>query len=103
VHDARKCISYQTIEQKEMIPEKLKGLFKNRLFGCDICQDVCPYNKKPLITSEKAFLPKSGISGMTFYEWEEMDLNQFEAKFRTSALMRTGFSGLKRNLDFLKS
>ncbi len=103
VIDARKCISYQTIEHKGPIPENLKASFKNRLFGCDICQDVCPYNKKSVITRESVFLSKNGLGEMTFAEWDEMDLNRFKAEFKTSALMRTGYSGIKRNLDFLKS
>jgi epoxyqueuosine reductase len=100
--DARKCISYLTIELKDEIPEEFRGKMKNRVFGCDICQEVCPFNKKAKPHHEPAFLPDKEWFGMSKQNWLELDEDKFERIFKKSALQRTKFRGLKRNLDFLK-
>ena len=101
VVDARKCISYQTIELKGDLDESLKGKFENRVFGCDICQDVCPWNLKSEAHSESQFEPSSLLMNLSKQEWEAMDKPLFNELFRKSAVKRTKFEGLKRNLDFL--
>jgi len=102
VVDAGKCISYLTIEFKDNLPEDLKDRFQNRVFGCDICQDVCPYNSKPIFHNEERFLPHSDLLSMTKDEWNDITEDIFRKLFKKSALKRTKFSGLKRNLDFIK-
>ncbi len=102
VLDARKCISYQTIEKKGYLDESLKGRFENRVFGCDICQDVCPWNQKPVSHKEPEFEPHPRLLKLTNDEWQQMDNLLFDELFRDSALQRTGFAGLKRNLGFIK-
>jgi len=102
VVDARKCISYLTIEFKGKLPEELKDSFQNRIFGCDICQDVCPYNSKPLFHNEERFFPHPDLLEMTKRDWQEISEDVFQKLFKKSAVKRTKFSGLKRNLDFIK-
>jgi epoxyqueuosine reductase len=102
VIDSRKCISYLTIEYKNSIPDEMIGKFKNRVFGCDICQDVCPHNRKPLFSNESAFYPNSMITDLTKKEWYEITEPVFKEIFKNSAVKRTKFTGFKRNLDFLK-
>ena len=98
--DSNKCISYQTIENKNEIPSELKGKFENWLFGCDICQEVCPWNKKFSVTTLlKEFYPKH--PEFTFSEVMELDENTFKQKFADSPVKRTKLSGLKRNARFL--
>lgn len=99
--DARKCISYQTIENRGEINEDLFGKFENRVFGCDICQDVCPWNLKSEPHSEPAFHPDTRLMNLKKKEWHEMDKPLFDELFRNSAVKRTRFEGLKRNLKFL--
>ncbi len=101
VVDARKCISYQTIELKGEMDESLKGKFRDRVFGCDICQDVCPWNLKSEPHREPGFEPNSKLMQLSRKEWIEMDQPLFNELFRNSAVKRTKFSGLKRNLRFL--
>lgn len=101
VVDARRCISYQTIEKKGKIDENLKGKFDERFFGCDICQDVCPWNLKSEPHHEPAFEPHPGLLKLSRKEWQEMDQPLFNELFRKSAVKRTKYSGLKRNLQFL--
>jgi epoxyqueuosine reductase len=100
--DARKCISYQTIENRGEIDPSLKGKFENRVFGCDICQDVCPWNLKSEAHHEPAFHPDVQLMKLTKEEWNEMDKPRFNELFRNSAVKRTRFEGLKRNLRFLE-
>lgn len=100
--DARKCISYQTIENHGDIDPTLKGKFENRVFGCDICQDVCPWNLKSEAHQEPEFHPDTKLMNLTKKEWEEMDKPRFNELFRNSAVKRTRFEGLKRNLRFLE-
>jgi len=102
VLDARRCISYQTIENHGEIDPELKGKFENRVFGCDICQDVCPWNLKSEVHHEPAFTPDLTLMNLTKEEWSEMDKPLFNALFRNSAVKRTRFEGMKRNLKFLE-
>ena len=102
--DGSKCISYFTIELKDsLIPEKMKGKFDNWLFGCDVCQDVCPWNRFSKPTSEINFSPIPGILNFTTTEWEELTEENFKVIFKDSAIKRTKFQGIKRNLQFIKS
>lgn len=102
VVDARLCISYQTIELKGNLDESLKGRFENRVFGCDICQDVCPWNLKSEKNSEPEFQPNSRLLQLTQNEWHQMEKPLFDELFKKSAVKRAGFNGLKRNLDFIE-
>jgi epoxyqueuosine reductase len=101
VVDARKCISYQTIELKDELDESLQDNFENRVFGCDICQDVCPWNLKSEPNIEPDFDPHPKLMALTRQEWHEMDKPLFDKLFRKSAVKRTKFEGLKRNLRFI--
>jgi epoxyqueuosine reductase len=101
--DARKCISYHTIENKtEDMPEEYKGKFQNRVFGCDICQDVCPWNQKVSAHHVEEFMPDQELLAMNKNDWYLIDKDKFDTLFRKSAVKRAKFEGLKRNLDFLK-
>lgn len=102
VVDGSKCISYFTIELKENIPSEVKGKFENWVFGCDICQDVCPWNRFSKPHNEPAFEPSAGLLEMTRKEWEEITEEVFQKLFRESAVKRTKYKGLKRNLEFLR-
>jgi epoxyqueuosine reductase len=102
VVDGSKCISYFTIELKEQIPSEMKGKLGNWAFGCDICQDVCPWNRFSRPHKEPHFNANSELLGMKRADWEEITEDTFRRVFRDSAVKRTKFSGLKRNLDFLK-
>lgn len=99
--DAEKCISYQTIEHKGDIDEARQGKFENRVFGCDICQDVCPWNRRAQSHNEPQFEPQRQLMVMTKKEWQEMDEEQFNRLFGNSSVKRTGFERLKRNLKFI--
>jgi epoxyqueuosine reductase len=101
--DSNRCISYQTIENKsETIPDELKGKFSNRLFGCDICQDVCPWNKNPVTTKIEQFKPDRFIFSLTKEKWKQMDNIEFNKLFKKSPLKRAKLSGIKRNLKFIE-
>ncbi|MGV8135858.1 MAG: tRNA epoxyqueuosine(34) reductase QueG [Mangrovibacterium sp.] len=100
--DARKCISYQTIELRGELDETLKGKFANRVFGCDICQDVCPWNLKSEPHHEPGFDPDPQLMQLTRKEWYDMDESVFNDLFRNSAVKRTKYAGLRRNLRFLE-
>lgn len=102
VVDGSKCISYFTIELKENIPAEVKGKFDNWAFGCDICQDVCPWNSFSKPNTEKYFQPNAELLGMTKNDWQELTEVTFKRVFKNSAVKRTKFSGLKRNIDFIK-
>lgn len=102
VLDARKCISYQTIENRGDIDPALKGKFKNRVFGCDICQDVCPWNLKSETHHEPALFASDELMNLSADQWHAMDKPAFNKLFRESAVKRTRFEGLRRNLKFLK-
>ena len=101
VVDANKCISYLTIENKNEISEEFKGKFDNWLFGCDICQDVCPWNQKfPVGTLLKDFHPQN--KELDLDEVLEMNEDEFKVKFQTSPIKRAKLTGMKRNVTFLK-
>ena len=100
--DASKCVSYFTIELKHAIPEEVKGKFDQWAFGCDICQEVCPWNRFSTPHKEPAFNPNPELMGMTQNDWDEITEEVFNRLFEVSAVHRTGFPGLKRNLEFLK-
>jgi epoxyqueuosine reductase len=102
VVDGSKCISYFTIELKENIPSEMKGKFNDWAFGCDVCQDVCPWNKFSKPHSESLFNPNPDLLSMTKKDWEEITEETFKKVFRNSAVKRTKFEGLKRNITFLK-
>ena len=100
--DARKCISYLTIELKdEVIPSDFKDKMENWMFGCDICQDVCPWNRFSKEHNELRFLPKEDIKSMHIEDWRELSKEVFNKIFEKSAVKRTKYTGLKRNIDFL--
>ncbi|QIP15361.1 tRNA epoxyqueuosine(34) reductase QueG [Spirosoma aureum] len=102
VVDGSKCISYFTIELKEAIPDDVRGKFDNWVFGCDICQDVCPWNRfaKPHKTVEFNLNPE--LAAFTKTDWEEITEDVFREVFRRSAVKRTKLEGLKRNIAFNK-
>jgi epoxyqueuosine reductase len=102
VVDGSKCISYFTIELKENIPLDFKGQFDDWMFGCDICQDVCPWNKFSKAHSEPLFNPHPELLDMTKKDWEEITKDTFNKVFKKSAVKRTKFDGLVRNIKFLK-
>ena len=98
VIDANKCISYLTIENKNEIPSELSKSFNNYIFGCDICQDVCPWNKFSKPHDEKEFLPNDEVSNFSNKDWEELTHDTFNRIFKNSAIKRTRFEGLQRNI-----
>jgi epoxyqueuosine reductase len=101
VVDGSKCISYYTIELKEAIPDEVKGKFENWIFGCDICQDVCPWNSfaRPHTTTEFNLNPQ--LAEFTKQDWEEITEEVFQEIFRRSAVKRTKLEGLRRNIRFV--
>ncbi len=102
VVDGSKCISYFTIELKDaLIPEKMKGTFDNWMFGCDVCQDVCPWNRFSKPTKELQFTPIPQILNFSTSDWEEMSEETFKIIFKNSPLKRSKFAGIKRNLNFI--
>ncbi len=102
VVDGSKCISYFTIELKEqLIPDTMKDKFENWLFGCDTCQDVCPWNRFSRPAGEIAFSPIPAILNFRTSDWEELTEEKFKEIFRHSAIKRTRYAGLRRNLRFL--
>ena len=100
--DGSKCISYFTIELKDNIPNEMKGKLDHWAFGCDVCQDVCPWNRFSKQHSEPLFNPKPELLSMTKNDWEEITQETFNKVFKKSALKRTKYTGLKRNIKFLK-
>lgn len=102
VVDATKCISYLTIELKDMIPNDFKNQMEGWAFGCDICQDVCPWNRFSTPTKVAEFAPHPDLLRMDKREWEEITEDVFKKVFRKSAVKRAKFTGLKQNIDFLK-
>jgi len=97
-----KCISYLTIELKNEIPAEFAGKMDNWMFGCDICQDVCPWNRFSTPHQEEAFSPHPELLGMTARDWEEVTEETFQKVFKKSPVKRTKYSGLSRNIQFLK-
>ena len=102
VVDGSKCISYFTIELKENIPQEMKGTFDDWAFGCDVCQDVCPWNRFSKSHSEPLFNPNPELLSMSKNDWEEITEETFKVIFKNSPLKRTKFEGLKKNIEFLK-
>ena len=102
VVDGSKCISYFTIELKNELPNEMKGSFDDWMFGCDVCQDVCPWNRFSKPHNEPLFNPNPELLSMTRKDWEEITEDVFRKVFQKSAVKRTKYDGLKRNIDFLK-
>ncbi|MEP7080510.1 MAG: tRNA epoxyqueuosine(34) reductase QueG [Ginsengibacter sp.] len=103
VIDGSKCISYFTIELKDLlIPSEMKGKFENKMFGCDICQDVCPWNRFSKPTNEIEFTPINEVLNFSKNDWEELTEESFKIIFKKSPLKRSKFQGIKRNLKFLE-
>jgi epoxyqueuosine reductase len=100
--DGSKCISYFTIELKENIPQQMKGKFDNWAFGCDVCQDVCPWNKFSTTHQEERLNPSQEFLNMSTKDWEEITEELFNSIFKKSPIKRTKYNGLKRNIDFIK-
>ena len=101
VVDASRCISYFTIELRDAIPESMRGKFANWIFGCDICQDVCPWNRHAKPHDEPAFEPHPGLEKMDKQDWHEITEEVFRRVFKKSAVKRTKLSGLRRNIKFV--
>ncbi|MBP6024116.1 tRNA epoxyqueuosine(34) reductase QueG [Ferruginibacter sp.] len=102
VIDGSKCISYFTIELKDaLIPDAMKGKFENWMFGCDVCQDVCPWNRFSKPNNEINFFPLPEILNFTKNDWEELTEENFKIIFKDSPIKRTKFTGIKRNLKFI--
>ena len=103
VVDGSKCISYFTIELKDAIPTEMKGKFDNWAFGCDVCQDVCPWNRFSKTHNESQFLAKPELLNMTNNDWLEITEQVFSELFKKSPVKRTKYNGLKRNIDFIRN
>ena len=102
VVDGSKCISYFTIELKDNLPQEMKGKFNDWMFGCDVCQDVCPWNRFSKPHSEPLFNHNKELLSFTKKDWEEITEDTFNKVFKNSAVKRTKLSGLSRNIKFLK-
>ncbi|WP_158827962.1 tRNA epoxyqueuosine(34) reductase QueG [Mucilaginibacter lacusdianchii] len=101
VVDGSRCISYLTIELKNNIPQEFKGQTDDWMFGCDVCQNVCPWNRFSVTHNEPAFDPHENLLGMSQQDWQDITQETFQQVFKKSAVKRTKFSGLKRNIEFL--
>lgn len=99
--DGSKCISYLTIELKDEIPKEFDGKMENWMYGCDICQEVCPWNRFSFEHDEPDFIPRVDLLDMKFNDWQNLSEKQFDLLFKGSPVKRTKFKGLKRNIDFL--
>ena len=99
--DARKCISYLTIEYKGDFAEMNPETFKGWMYGCDICQDVCPYNRFALPNIEPEFQPSEQLLAMQENDWKHLSKADFDTLFKHSAVQRAGYEGLKRNINFI--
>ncbi len=102
VVDGSKCISYFTIELKDNLPQEMKGKFDDWVFGCDVCQDVCPWNKFSKPHNEPLFNANSELLSFSKKDWDEITEDTFKKVFKNAAVKRTKFEGLKRNINFLK-
>lgn len=102
VVDGSRCISYLTIELKDAIPSEFKGKMENWAFGCDICQDVCPWNRFSEPNQERRFSPNEELQELSKTDWQEITEETFRKVFKKSAVKRTKLAGLKRNIDFIK-
>jgi epoxyqueuosine reductase len=102
VVDGSKCVSYFTIELKDNLPQEMKGKFDDWMFGCDVCQDVCPWNRFSKPHNEPLFQTNSEILNFSKSDWEEITVDTFQKVFKNSAVKRTKYEGLLRNINFLK-
>lgn len=102
VVDGSKCISYFTIELKDNLPQEMKGKFDDWMFGCDVCQDVCPWNRFSKSHNEPLFQTNSDILNFSKSDWEEITVDTFQKVFKNSAVKRTKYEGLLRTINFLK-
>ncbi|AYL96246.1 tRNA epoxyqueuosine(34) reductase QueG [Mucilaginibacter celer] len=102
VVDGSRCISYLTIELKNEIPAEFKGKMDNWMFGCDVCQDVCPWNRFSVLNTEPAFIAHPDLLHLKKDDWQDITQDVFQKVFKNSAVKRTKFSGLTRNIGFLK-
>lgn len=102
VVDGSKCISYFTIELKDNLPQEMKGKFDDWMFGCDVCQDVCPWNRFSKPHNEPLFEANPDIVNFSKSDWEEITVDTFQKVFKNSAVKRTKYEGLLRNINFLK-
>ncbi len=103
VVDGTKCISYFTIELKDaLIPDKMKGKFDNWMFGCDVCQDVCPWNRFSKPNTVKGFEAIPAVINFSKKDWDELSEESFKVIFKNSAIKRSKYAGIKRNLSFLE-
>lgn len=100
--DASKCISYLTIELKDELPTGFEGDMENWIFGCDICQDVCPWNRFSTPNKEEAFQPHDSLATMKQQDWQELTEETFRVIFKHSAVKRTKYKGLMRNVNYIK-
>jgi epoxyqueuosine reductase len=100
--DGSKCISYLTIELKEQIPDSFKNKLNDWIFGCDICMDVCPWNRFSSPHNEPLFHPNTTFLDLTKRDWEELSDEAFKQIFKKSPLMRTKKTSLDRNINFVK-
>ena len=98
--DATRCISYATIELKNKIPDSFKDNMRGWIFGCDICQDVCPWNRFSKNHNEPSFEDKKNISNMSKTQWEDLTKDVFDQVFKDSPIQRAGYNGIKRNVNF---
>ena len=99
--DASKCISYLTIEKKGDFDEKMNLNFANYIFGCDICQDVCPWNSKIIPTKDERFTPVEAVLKFSKKDWQAMTKQDFKSNFKKTPMERTKYEGLKRNIDYV--
>lgn len=99
--NATQCISYLTIELKSQVPQEFSGKMEDWIFGCDICQDVCPWNRFSKANDEKQFTPKEALKELDRRDWEDISEEVFGKLFSKSAVKRTGYKGLKRNIEFV--
>lgn len=99
--DGSKCISYLTIELKKQIPEEFKDKMDNWVFGCDLCQQVCPWNRFSTPHEEAHFNPATGLLALSAKDWLTLNQSEFDRIFEGSAVKRTGYSGLQRNIRFV--
>jgi epoxyqueuosine reductase len=100
VIDARKCIAYHTIENKDEFPPDIREKLNNRIFGCDICQDACPWNKKNTETEVPEFYPVSGLLEMDKQAWHNLDQPTFNRMFRQTTIKRAGYKKLMQNISY---
>ena len=99
--DARRCIAYLTIEHDGNIPEEFRGKTEKIIFGCDRCQEVCPWNKKAVAYSDKELVPDFPVTSLTRKEWHNLTQEEFKRVFKSSPVKRTGYDKIRRNIDFV--